>query len=69
MVQLVAHHPMKSWNGLTIQDVVELKTNTGETMFFARGFGLVGWQSQWGESGILAVYEGRQPLTREKLAC
>ena len=69
VVQLVAHHPMKSWNGLTIQDVVELKTNTGETMFFARGFGLVGWQSQWGESGILAVYEGRQPLTREKLAC
>lgn len=66
VVRLVAHYDRKVWHGVTVQDVVELETGTGERMFFARGFGLVAWQSQWGESAISAVHSGRPDLVRER---
>ena len=42
----VAQHTGKTWNGITIADVVELRTHTGETMYFGKGFGLVATPSE-----------------------
>ena len=49
---LVARHAALAWNGVTVEDVVEVVSSTGETMFFGRGFGLVAWASMWGSSAI-----------------
>jgi murein DD-endopeptidase MepM/ murein hydrolase activator NlpD len=69
-VTLVAHHASKTWGGFTVQDVVELTTNTGEAMFFAKSFGLVAWSSEWGNSHIIEVSPpGRPPLEREVMGC
>lgn len=54
-VTLVALHPRKTWNGITLNDVIELRTHTGETMFFARGYSLVAWESPWGNSAISKI--------------
>jgi hypothetical protein len=60
-VTLVAH-----WDFIRgIEDVIELVTNTGETMFFARGYGLVGWRSPWGESWFKQMSDNQDPLQRE----
>ena len=66
----VAQHAARTWNGVTVADVVEL-TDGRETFFFGRGFGLVAWGSGWGASSIAQVFAPgeRQPLTREKLPC
>ena len=49
---LVARHAALTWNGVTVEDVVEVVSSTGETMFFGRGYGLVAWASMWGSSAI-----------------
>jgi hypothetical protein len=63
-----AYYKKLTWNGVTVDDVVEL-TNGNEVWWFARGFGLVAWKSSWGESAIVQVYApGERPaLVREKL--
>ena len=68
-VTLVAHHKVKVFNNLVMEDVVELKTNTGESMFFARGYGLVGWSADWGSSGVFEIHMGRPDLIRERIPC
>jgi hypothetical protein len=44
--KLVAHHD--TWTsraGITLQDVIEIQwVNGGETYFYCRGYGLVGWE-------------------------
>ena len=66
----IARHAARTWNGVTVPDVVEL-SNGSETWFYARGFGLVAWSSGWGQSAIAQVYApGERPnLVREKLNC
>lgn len=50
-----------------LDDVIELKTNTKETMWFARGFGLVGWENSEGlRSKISEIHYGRPDLVREQ---
>lgn len=49
---LAARHERMTWNGVTVEDVVELRTHTGESMFWAKNFGLVAWVSSWGSSAI-----------------
>lgn len=51
-VRLAARHERMTWNGVTVEDVIELRTHTGEGMFFGRGWGLVAWSSAWGQSAI-----------------
>lgn len=65
-VTLAAVHKTKTWNGITLSDVAELHTNTGEAMFFARGYGLVAWSSRWGTSAISEIHQGRPDLVRER---
>lgn len=66
----VARYAARTWNGVTVPDVVEL-TNGSETWFYARGFGLVAWSAGWGQSAIVQVYApGERPnLVRERLNC
>ena len=66
----VARHAARTWNGITVNDVVEL-TNGTETWFYARGFGLVAWSAGWGQSAISEVHApGTRPdNVREKLNC
>jgi len=68
IMRLVAKHAAMTWNGVKVDDVVEL-TNGTETWFYARFFGLVAWSSLWGQSAICAVHSGRDDLTRERLNC
>lgn len=67
---LVAHHRMRVWNGLTINDVIEMKS-PHETYFFARGYGLVAWGSSWGSSAIVEEHAaGQRPNNeREDIRC
>jgi hypothetical protein len=59
---LVAHHASMTWNGIVIPDVIELKGIGEERYFFARGFGMVGWSSPWGSSGVAEVHaSGARP--------
>lgn len=51
-LKLVNKYESRIWNGQTIRDVIEVKTGTGETMYYARGYGLVAWESGWGSSAI-----------------
>jgi hypothetical protein len=55
--RLVAHHASRTWNGIIVPDVVELDGGPGsaERFYFARGFGLVAWASDWGQSAISEV--------------
>jgi hypothetical protein len=53
---LVAHHESMTWNNIVVHDVIELKGIGEERYFFARGFGLVGWRSPWGQSGVAEVH-------------
>ena len=52
---LVARHERKTWGGVTVDDVIEVVSSTGETMYFGRGFGLCAWKSAWGSSAISHV--------------
>jgi len=56
---------------MRIEDVIELYTHTtGETMFYARGYGLVAWRNAAGQSShIVAMAPGRADLVREKCDC
>jgi len=65
-VTFVAYHKTyEGYNGVVVADVVELKTSTGESMFFAAGFGLVAWESEWGKSKISEIHSGRPDLVKE----
>lgn len=49
-----------------LSDVIELKTNTGETMWFGKNFGLVGWENADGlKSKISEIHYNRPDLVRE----
>ena len=57
--RLVARHASKTWNGITVPDVIEMDGGPGsaERFFFARGSehfpgGLVAWESDWGASAV-----------------
>jgi len=58
-------------DGVTVEDVIELYTHTtSETMFYARGCGLVAWRNAAGQySQIVAMAPGRSDLIREKCDC
>jgi murein DD-endopeptidase MepM/ murein hydrolase activator NlpD len=67
--KLVAKHAAKTWNGITVNDVVEM-TNGIETWFFARGFGLVAWSSAWGSSAISEIHApGTRPDNIRATGC
>ncbi|MBK7218198.1 MAG: M23 family metallopeptidase [Candidatus Promineofilum sp.] len=68
---LVAHHDAMTWNNVTIHDVIELKGIGEERYFFARGFGMVGWRSPWGESGVAEVHalHARPDNVRLRIPC
>lgn len=49
---LVARHEAMTWHGVTVRDVIEVVSGTGETGYWGRGYGLVAWSSPWGSSAI-----------------
>jgi hypothetical protein len=56
--------------GITVDDVVILIGN-GETHFFAKGFGRVGWESAWGSAFISEIHApGQRPdIVMEQIPC
>lgn len=65
-VTLVEHYNELTWNGITVKDIIVLQTNTGEKMFFAKGYGLVAWSnSSGGQSAICEILSGRPNLIKE----
>lgn len=68
-VKLVARHSSKTWNGVTVNDVIELLTGTGETMFFGRDWGLVAWSADWGESAVKEVLPDSEPDRVRETGC
>ena len=80
--QFVAVHGSHTFpTGITLSNVIELAgvskningewVVTGERMWFAQGFGLVGWASAWGGSYISEIHgAGERPdIEREQIAC
>lgn len=67
----VAHHRSAVWNGVQVEDVVELQGAGGERYFYARGYALIAWESPWGRSAICQVYAPgeRANLQREVVGC
>jgi len=63
-ITLVAWHETKTWNGITVSDVIELRSPF-ETYFYAKGWGLVAWGMGTKQSAISEVLSGRPPLVRE----
>lgn len=63
-----AHNVVKFANHFNeysgIKDVVELITSTGESMFFAKGIGMIGWKSEWGES-LFNGFDSSAQITME----
>lgn len=68
-LRLAARHERLSWNGVTVDDVIELHTHTGERMFFGRGWGLVAWSSAWGNSAISHVLPPEQADNEPEQGC
>lgn len=66
---LVARHAAMTWNGVTVEDVAELLTHTGETMYFGRGWGLVAWSSAWGSSAIAHVLSASEADNEPERGC
>lgn len=64
---ILAHHDSHTWNGITVRDLLELKGIGEERFFFARGFGLVGWISPWGESGINELHAPNARPNNERM--
>lgn len=60
-LELVGRYERVVMNGVVVEDVVELRTHTAESMLFGRGWGLVGWRAGWGSSEVVArlpLHEG-----------
>lgn len=66
---LAAHHRQMTWNDITVMDVIELVTHTGEHMFFGRGWGLVAWESTWGSSAIAHVLPPHEADNHPETGC
>ena len=57
---------------MTVEDVVELKWNDYERYWFARGYGLVGWDGTgigFGRSYIVRMLPAGTRLEREEPPC
>lgn len=77
-IKFLAHHPERMFqNGIVLQDVIELTwifdpdATPVERYFYARGFGLVGWEGAAGRSGVSEIFApGTRPANiREFIAC
>lgn len=69
-VTFVAHHEQLTWNEIQVSDVIELRTGTDESMWFARDYGLVAWGASWGESAIAKILPAHEvDNEREKISC
>lgn len=66
---LAARHERMTWNGVTVEDVVELRTHTGKRMFFGREWGLVAWVSAWGSSAIAHVLPAHEADNQPESGC
>jgi len=69
-MRFVAHHQewLRPFPLPPIHDVIELVwMNGGERYFYGRGYGLVGWKGDSGESYICEVYDDRPPQEREAI--
>jgi hypothetical protein len=65
---LVAHHPAIEFNGVVVQDVIQL-TNGNEHWYYAKGIGMVAWRfpEHNAESSVIEILYGRPSLTREQI--
>jgi len=66
---LVARHERMTWGGATVDDVIQVVSSTGETMYFARGYGLVAWSSSWGSSAISNVLPPHEADNQPETGC
>lgn len=66
---LAARYDRMTFGGVTVDDVIELRSHTGEGMFFARGWGLVAWRSAWGSSEIAHVLPAHEADNEPEWGC
>lgn len=70
-IRLAAHYESYTFeSGITLQDVIQLEWSAGETYFYARGFGLVGWRGRAGRSFISEIHDpGARPDNKREELC
>lgn len=77
-IKLIAHHPQRTFeSGISLRDVVEIGAlrspggEPAERYFYAKGFGLVGWEGALGRSWISEIHEpgARPDNERERIPC
>jgi murein DD-endopeptidase MepM/ murein hydrolase activator NlpD len=65
VVTFSKQHDLYQFGNITLVDVIQIQTNTGETMFYAKDFGLVAWGMERKMSMISKFITGRPDLVRE----
>ena len=66
---LVARHERMTWGGVTVDDVIQVVSSTGETMYFGRNYGLCAWRSAWGSSAISNVLPPHEADNQPETGC
>lgn len=66
---LRARHAGMTWNGIAVDDVIEVVSSTNESMFFGRGYGLVAWLSGWGSSAISYLLPAHEADNQPEHGC
>lgn len=66
---LIAHFASMTWNGITVEDVIQIGKDGGEMHWFARGYGRVAWTSDWGMSAISEIVTNQAPMPRDIIPC
>jgi hypothetical protein len=58
---LFEYFPDFGVNGLKFKEVVHLGRQDGEQFWLAKGFGMIGWRSRWGEAFVSEVHTPENP--------
>ncbi len=68
-LSLAARYERMTFSGVVIEDVIELRTHTGERMFWGRGWGLCAWKSAWGSSEVVQVLPPHEADNEPERGC
>ena len=64
------HYDTVYFNGLAIDDVVKIGREDGEKFWFAKGMGMIGWESAWNSGFVSEIHQsGQRPDNEMETIC